>query len=91
VVVPVLIKALQDPNAGVRSAALNSLYDLGTSAVAAVPALLELQKDPFKNVSRGEYYSLHPGGSLLGPNPPLQIESLLKRIDPAGATRAGIK
>jgi HEAT repeat protein len=43
--VPVLIKALRDPDASVRGAAACSLEAFGAEAKGAVPALLELLKD----------------------------------------------
>jgi HEAT repeat protein len=44
-VVPALIRALKDPDRGVRAEAVLALLKIGPDAVAAVPALTEALRD----------------------------------------------
>jgi hypothetical protein len=91
-----LIKALQDPSAQIRSVALGVLSSFGAQAKPAIPALLDLQKDPNQGVARGQYFT------YMGRWPPRHgypielgihrhIEWVIENIDPEAAAKAGIK
>jgi HEAT repeat protein len=83
-----LIKALYDSNALVRQEAIRALGQFGEKAKAAVPVLLELQKDPLKNVLNERVYM---ATSLFGNWARSDVEEALKKIDPEAAAAAGFK
>ena len=77
-VVPVLIQALSDPDDSVGRSAAGALWEFGTNAKPAVPAIIELVRRERARTIIPEHYD----GTA---------EAALKRIDPEAAASAAIK
>jgi HEAT repeat protein len=98
-VVPALIKCLNDPDQDFRLKAEDSLEALGSDAKTAVPALLDLLKDPNPDLRHGAMRAIQaidPRSVIdLLKDPDwfvrAQAEDALGRIDPEAAAKAGIK
>ena len=58
VLVPVLVKCLQDPDAKVRAAAAGALGRQGTNALVALPELARLGKETNSEVSDAAKYAV---------------------------------
>jgi hypothetical protein len=71
-IVPVLIKCLEDSDQGVRKTAAWTLSGIGGDARAAVPTLVDMLRDPDPDIL-------------------ISAEQALRAINPAAATKAGIK
>jgi HEAT repeat protein len=57
--VPVLRKAMSDPNPQIRTAAIRTAADLGKDGAELIPELLALQNDPDRHVRRAAVEALH--------------------------------
>jgi len=100
-VLPALIRSLNDPETRVRAQAVCSLGALGEDAQAAVPTLLELWRKEPQSPPRNLIMSLDGGivssswGTNAFPFNAPDVVSLtrdaLRYIDPEAATKAGIK
>ncbi len=75
--VPVLIKCLRDPYAGVQSTAVDTLGDLETNSLSAVPILLRM-------------YQVSDYGAVRKPELKAVLERAIPRIDPKTAAELGI-
>ena len=102
-VVPALIRCLNNPDTAVRAQAVRALGEYGRQAEVAVPALLELwRKEPPKPPSGGMVFT---DGTMVGltwviPAIPLGmvapdvgglVRQAFQSIDPEAAAKAGVK
>jgi hypothetical protein len=101
VVVPVLIKCLNDPSALVRAHAARALGALGEDAQSAIPALLELWRKEPPGPASGSGVSFDSFDSSVSmswsipifgpPDVGSDTRNALRSIDPEAAAKAGVK